>query len=437
MKPVNQSCLATLLLAIAYFCATSADAEDWPQWRGPGRDAKLNDPTLPRQVDAESIARKWAVEIGPGYSAPTVADGRVYVTDRQGEAPNVTERVLCFDAENGELIWKHENPVQYRIGYQASGPRASVTIDHGLAFSVGGMGRMNCLDAASGELKWSRDLNADYEIRMPAWGITCAPLVYQDLVLQIVGGSGKACVVAFEKDTGKERWRALNERAGYSAPILIRQGDQDVAVCWTGESVTGLNPRTGDVFWSIEMLPRKMPIGVPTPVVDGDKLFVSSFYDGSLLIRLDLDKPDATSSWRRVGVDEINTDGLHAMISNPIIKGDAIYGADSYGQFRCLEIASGDRVWEDLSVVRKARWATVHIIQNGEDEIMLNEQGELLFTTLSRDGVEIRSRSKLVDPTLRQLRRRSGVVWAAPAIADGCIYARNDEELLCAPLRGL
>lgn len=433
MISIRHIYLALLLIAFPVI-ASPVVAEDWPQWRGPRRDAKVNDSTLPRQIDAETVTRKWTLDIGPGYSAPTVAKGRVYVTDRSGEAPKVTERVLCVDADSGELIWKHENEVEYKIGYQASGPRASVTVDRGLAFSVGGMGRMNCLDAVTGELKWTRDLNKDYEVRMPIWGITCAPLIYQDLVIQIVGGSGKACVVAFDIETGKERWRALNERAGYSAPIVIRQGDQDVAVCWTGESVTGLDPLTGKVFWAVEMLPRNMPIGVPTPVIEGDKLFVSSFYDGSLLIKLDLDKPTASTLWRRVGVDEINTDALHAMISNPVIKRDAIYGADSYGQFRCLDLSTGERVWEDLTVVKKARWATVHVIQNGDDEIMLNEQGELLFTTLTRDGIEIRSRSKLVEPTLRQLRRRGGVVWAAPAIADGFIYARNDKELLCAPL---
>ena len=424
----------TLCLFFAAIMATPLIGDDWPQWRGIGRDAKIEDSTLVRQMDATSVPRKWAVPVGPGYSGPTISRGRVYLTDRVGEAPDVSERVLCLSAESGELIWKHEDPVAYTIGYNASGPRAAVTVDRGLAFSVGGMGRMNCLDAETGELKWSRDLQADYNIRMPIWGITAAPLVYKDLVIQIAAGSGDSCVVALDLASGKERWRALDEKAGYSAPILIRQGEQDVAVCWTGESVSGLEPLTGKVFWSVPMEPRKMPIGVPTPVVEGDKLFVSSFYDGSLLIQFDLEKPAAKQVWRRIGVSEMNTDALHSMISNPIIKGGAIYGVDSYGQFRCLDLASGDRVWEDLTVVPKARWATVYIIQNGDDEIMLNEQGELMFTTLSRDGIEIRSRSKLIDKTMRQLRRRGGVVWSHPAIANGFIYARSDKELVCAPL---
>ena len=178
-----------------------------------------------------------------------------------------------------------------------------------------------------------------------------------------------------------------------------------------------------------------MPIGVPTPVVQDDRLFVSSFYDGSMLIKLDKERPSASKLWHRIGIDERNTDALHSMISGPIIKGDCIYGVDSYGEFRGLDLETGDRIWEDLSVVPKARWATIHIIRNGNDEIMLNDQGELLFTTLSREGIAIRSRSKLIDRTTQQLKRRGGVVWSHPAIADGLIFARNDKALVCASLR--
>ena len=182
------------------------------------------------------------------------------------------------------------------------------------------------------------------------------------------------------------------------------------------------------------MLPRNMPIGVPTPVVQGNHLFVSSFYDGSMLIRFDPDRPAAEKVWHRVGIDEKNTDALHCMISNPIIKGDAIYGFDSYGELRCLDLSTGDRIWEDLAAVPRARWATVHTIRQGDREIMLNDQGELIFAKLSRDGFEEQSRMPLIEPTRQQLNRRGGVVWSHPAIANGHIYARNDESLICVSL---
>lgn len=409
--------------------------EDWPQWRGVNRDAQIDDPGIPDELPEGQLPLRWKVPVGPGYSGPTVANGRVYLTDRQGEERDVVERVFCLDAETGKTLWTHEDSVEYSIGYSASGPRAAVTIDADKAIAVGGTGQMNCLHAETGELIWSRDLETDYQIRMPIWGITAAPLVHEGMVIQVVAGMGDACLVAFDLQSGQERWRAIDEKAGYSAPIIIQQGPQNVLVCWTGESVTGLNPSNGKIFWSQPMKPVNMPIGVPTPVVHDNKLLVSSFYDGSMLIALDQDKPAASQLWWRRGADEKNTDSLHAMISNPLIKGEYIYGADSYGQFRCLELLTGDRVWEDLRVVPTARWATVHIIQNGNDEIMLNERGELLMTTLSPTGIQIHSRSKLLEPTLQQLRRRDGVVWAHPAIANGVIYARNDREIVSASLR--
>ncbi|TWT91848.1 PQQ-binding-like beta-propeller repeat protein [Neorhodopirellula pilleata] len=409
--------------------------EDWPQWRGDNRDAQIDDPLIAKKLSDGQLPLRWKVPVGPGYSGPTVANGRVYLTDRQGEERDVVERVLCFDAETGKTLWTHEDSVEYSIGYSASGPRAAVTIHGDKAIAVGGTGRLSCLQTETGKMIWSRDLESDYQIRMPIWGITAAPLVHDGMVIQVVAGTGDACLVAFDLETGQERWRAIDEKAGYSAPIIVQQGQQDVLVCWTGESVTGLNPSNGETYWSQPMKPINMPIGVPTPVVQNNKLLVSSFYDGSMLIALNQDRPAASQLWWRRGADEKNTDSLHSMISNPLIKGEFIYGVDSYGQFRCLDLMTGDRVWEDLSVVPEARWATVHMIQNGNDEIMLNERGELLMTTLSPQGIEIRSRSKLLEPTLQQLRRRDGVVWAHPAIADGVIYARNDRELVSASLR--
>lgn len=423
------------LCLLLTFGSCQLRAEDWPQWRGVNRDGVLDDTKLVDVFEGDQLARRWSVPIGAGYSGPTVSEGRVYVTDRGPEdAEKEIERVLCFNADDGSVIWEHTYDAPYTISYRA-GPRAAVTIHEGRAIAVGAMGHMKCLDAKSGEVIWEHDLNKKYSIRMPIWGIAGAPLVYQDLVIQIVAGSGDACVVAFDLATGEPRWQALDEKAGYSAPIMIRQGEQDVVVCWTGESVSGLNPSTGDVFWNIPMLPRNMPIGVATPVVQGNDLFVSSFYDGAMLIALDPEKPAAKVRWRRIGESERNTDALHCMISTPMIRGDYIYGVDSYGEMRCLELATGDRVWEDRSVVPIARWATVHTFHYGDRELLFNDQGELVLAQLKPDGYVEFSRTKLLERTRKQLNRRGGVTWSHPAIADGLIYARNDKELVCASLK--
>jgi len=438
MSPYRlQRCLAVFVVVSSLIEPSAAD--DFPQWRGVNRDGVLNEKNLLDELPEGHLPRKWSVPIGSGYSGPTIADGRVYVTDRGiGDNDNEVERILCFDAEKGDLIWEHAykvnyNDGDYNIGYKA-GPRAAVTVHDGKALSVGAMGNFKCLDASTGQVLWEHALTDEYKIRMPIWGITAAPLVHEDLVIQIVSGSGDACVVAFDLLSGEERWRSIDERAGYSAPIMIRQGKQDVAVCWTGESVTGLDPATGKTLWRLPMEPRNMPIGVATPIVSGQYLFVSSFYDGSMLIKLNLEKPEVEQVWRRIGTDEKNTDSLHCMISTPLIKGDHIYGVDSYGELRCLALKTGDRIWEDTTAVPRARWATIHTFRDGDREIMLNDQGELIFATLTPEGFREHSRTKLLDPTRRQLPRRNGVTWAHPAIANGVIFARSDNELVAAPL---
>ena len=117
-----------------------------------------------------------------------------------------------------------------------------------------------------------------------------------------------------------------------------------------------------------------------------------------------------------------------------MIDGDHIYGIDSYGELRCLTTATGERVWESQEVVPRARWSTAHIVRNGERYWIFNERGELLIVTLSPQGVQIHSRAQLIQPTRGQLNQRGGVVWSHPAFAYRHIFARNDEELICASL---
>lgn len=443
MKNTIISCFWTITRLVGLAClvpsvgfVTSASGEDWPQWRGINRDGKIDsDIELMESLPKGELPRRWTVPVGGGYSGPTVVGNRVYVMDRQSESDEDSrERVLCFDAVTGEDIWKYEYDAPYTIQYTA-GPRAAVTIHEGRAIAVGAMGHLNCFDAATGELVWKHNLETEYQAKLPIWGIAASPLVHEGLVIQVAAGSNGACVVAFDFATGEEVWRSLDEPAGYSSPIVIRQGDTDVIACWTGASVSGLDPKTGKVFWSVPMPSRNMPIGVPTPITDGKHLFVSSFYDGSMMIELDSSQPNAKKLWHRVGVDEKNTDALHCMIGTPLFKGDYIYGVDSHGELRCLKKSNGDRVWEDQTAVPRNRWGTIHIIQHGDNEIMLNDQGELIFATLSPEGYMEHSRTKLLAPTLKQLRQRGGVTWSHPAIADGNIYARSDTELVCASLK--
>lgn len=419
-----------LLLLLSLACPLFAD--EWPQWRGPQRDGVWRETGVVAKFAGPQLAAAWRASIGPGYCGPTVAAGKVYVMDRQVE-PMQAERVLCFDAQTGKNLWTHAYDCQYvGIGYVA-GPRASVTIDRDRAYALGAMGHLNCLDSQTGELVWRHDCHREYDIDMPQWGIAGAPLVYQDLVIVHIGGEN-ACVVAFHKQDGKEAWRALSDRAQYTAPILVQQAGQEVVVCWTGDSVAGIQPLTGKSLWRIEFKPSRMPIGVATPVLNGDRLFLTSFYDGSMMLRLTQDKPGAQVLWKRAGESEMKTDALHSIIGTPVFLGDFIYGVDSHGELRCLKAENGDRIWEDLTATPKSRWSTIHFVQHGAETWMFNERGELIIAQLSPQGFKEISRTKLLEPTTAQLDRRGGVCWSHPAFAGGHVFARNDNELVCASL---
>ena len=412
--------------------AGSAVGEDWAQWRGPNRDAVWNEVGITEVLPAGQLPLVWSYPVGPGYSGPTVAEGRVYVTDRIRE-PVSQERIHCVDALSGKRLWMTAYDCAYAgVSYEA-GPRAAVSIEKGRAYSLGAMGDLYCLDAATGAVHWNRNLVKDYLVEMPIWGISASPLLYKDLVIIQAGGK-EAGLIAVNQFSGQEVWKALPDKASYSAPILADFYGNKVVVVWTADSLSLVDPDSGKVHARHEFPPSRMPIGTATPVVHGNRIFVSSFYDGSLMVQVD-ESLSLQQVWRKVGPTEIKTEALHCMISTPIFDGDVIYGVDSYGELRCLDANTGERIWEDLSAVPKARWSCIHMVRQKDKTWMFNERGELLLGKLSPQGFQELGRSQLIAPTLEQLNMRGGVCWSHPAFANRHVFARNDEVLVSASLQ--
>lgn len=428
--------LLTMLFVLPCVTIAQSLADDWPQWRGPQRDGVWRESGVLEKFSGPELKAQWRAKISSGYSGPTVADGRVFVTDRFVK-PQQSERVHCFRADNGKKLWTHTYPCKYSgVSYEA-GPRASVSIDGDRAYSLGTMGHLFCLKTNDGSVAWQHDLHAKYQIRFDQliWGVSASPLVDGDLlIVQVGGGKPDSCLVAFDKLTGEERWRALDDRPSYAAPIIIEQAGQRVLVCWTGDNVVGLDPATGKTYWKEPFAPRNMVLAVSTPIVDHDRLFVTGFYDGSMMLRLKPDELAVKQIWRRIGMSEKKTDALHSIISTPLFDGDYVYGVDSYGELRCLDARTGDRLWENLTAVPNVRWGTIHIVQNEDRVWMFNEKGELIIGRLSPKGFEEISRANLISPTTAQLGQRGGVCWSHPAFANRHVFARNDEELVCADL---
>jgi outer membrane protein assembly factor BamB len=422
-------------LYLIYLIAAASGAtlaEDWPKWRGADRNGEWHETGI-----AESFTQLkpvWRAEISSGYSGPTVSDGRVFVSDRVTK-PKQIERVHCFDEKTGKLIWSHEYPCAYRNVSYTAGPRTSVQIHDGIAYSLGTMGHLFAFDVKDGRVIWSVDANTAFEIDIPEWGISAAPLITEDMLVVQIGGTPDATVVALGLKDGKERWRALSDRASYSAPITVEQAGKDIVVVWTGDNLAGLDPLTGRTLWKQPFKPSRMVIGVATPIHKDNKVFVSSFFDGAMMVNLQPTQQSVSLAWASAGADERNTESLHSLISTPIWLGDHIYGIDSYGELRCIRASDGKRVWTDTTAVRKARWSTAHFVSHHDKVWIFNEEGELILSELSPDGFKVISRAPLIEPTRDQLNRRGGVTWSHPAFANGHVFIRNDNELIKVDLR--
>ena len=434
-----------------------AMAEDWPEWRGKGRRGVWNEDGI---VDKLPSVLKvvWRTPLQAGYAGPSVATGRVYVTDfaPQSEASlgaaqysntraslrKGNERVLCLDEKTGKILWTQQWEADYTGLMQsyASGPRATPTVDGDRVYIQGAKNVLACLNAKTGAILWKKDYLADYRTEVPVWGMTSAPLVDGNRVIAIVGGQGNAKVVAFDKITGKELWRALSSdkaEPGYAQPFLIEAGGARQLIIWHPLAVSSLDPSTGEVYWE---QPFKIQAGltVATPVQSGARLFLSAFYNGPMMLALDSQRPKATLVWKGKSDSEINTDGLHSLISTPVVDGDYIYGVCSYGQMRCLNAKTGERVWETLDVTReKARWSTAMIVRHKDRFFLNNDRGELIIAKLAPDGYHEISRAQLIKPTSTSGigRRELGAVhWSHQAYANRHLYTRNDEEMIAVSL---
>ena len=433
--------VASLACALAFGMAP-AHAEDWPEWRGAGRMGVWTETGILERFPDSGLKVRWRTPVRAGYAGPAVAGGRVFVVDAQRslESMAVVERAVALDEETGAVLWTREWTTDYTglIFTWAVGPRATPTVDGDRVYVLGAAGILYCLDAETGDVIWRKDYKADYDAELPAWGMAGAPLVDGDLLICLVGGDPGAKLVAFDKRTGDEVWRALasDSEPGYSAPIVIEAGGVRQLILWHPEAVASLNPATGEVYWE-QPVHADYAMSVATPVLSGRRLFVSSFYNGALMLGLDLDRPDSSVLWKSTSDSELMTEALHAVINTPVIQGDYIYGIGSYGQLRALDARTGERLWETQAVTQeRARWASAFIVRNGDRYFINNDRGELIIARFSPEGYEEIGRTELIAPTSDpgNRRRLKTVNFSHPAYANGHVCARNDEEILCASL---
>ena len=299
------------ILALCLLITSAAWAVDWPEWRGEGRGGVWTEDGILETFPEEGLAVSWRRPIARGYSGAAVADGRVFITQFEPKTGNRgVESALALDEQTGRELWRASWQVDYAGLEYDLGPRATPTVDGDRVYVLGAMGDLLCLDVASGEPLWSVDYIDDFDAQLPTWGFVGAPLVDGSRLIALVGGRPDAKVVAFNKRTGKEAWRALSGEGetGYVPPIAIEAGGRRQIVVWHPQAVSSLDPRTGRLLWE-QPFPINVGLAVATPVLSEHGLLVSAFYNGSRLYRLDSEAPDAELVWKGNSDSEIDTDG--------------------------------------------------------------------------------------------------------------------------------
>jgi outer membrane protein assembly factor BamB len=338
--------------------------------------------------------------------------------DRQTK-PREVERVLCFDAANGKILWNHDYAVAYGKLDYGNGPRSTPTIHDGKIYTLGALGHLYCLDAKTGKEKWSKDTVKEFKGRIPTWGHACSPLVVDGkwLVVQ-VGGQPDACLVALDLKTGKELWRSLSDRPGYSSPVLINAGKARLLAYFTPQHIVGLDPDTGKVKWREPFEGITYDVAITDVVFSDGVLLAGNYWSGSKALKLDEKGQKTKVAWE--GKE------LSLLMSTPLVKGEFVYALDRFRGLKCIQLQTGKILWQDQHLTPRGTNPQASLVWvGGNRALVLNTPGELLLVEMTPKGCKRLGKASIV-----------GKTWAHPGFADGCIFARSDTEITCTPLTG-
>ncbi|QDT70667.1 outer membrane biogenesis protein BamB [Planctomycetes bacterium MalM25] len=446
--PFSPARLLTALVVITPFVASSALAEDWPHWRGPEHDGVWREEGIVAALPEGELDYTWRVPCHLGYAGPAVADGKVYlfeyersdgdITDNPGARDKLqgVERLRCLSSATGEELWKYEYERDYFISYP-SGPRCTPTVDGDHVYLLGPEGDLTCLKTADGSFVWKKSFPNDYNAPTPMWGHSAHPLVDGDTLYCLVGGEGSV-VVAFDKLTGEERWRALstprmNNEVGYCPPSIAVIGGQRVLVVFHPEAVCGLTLDGGEQLWSVPIKPA-YGMSIAQPNVVGDRIFTTGYGGPSVFFRPPAGAGEAEVLWSGAPKTSVSA-------ANPTPTADAtaevLYGVDANSSsLAAVDLATGERLWQtrkptlNIEGRTRARHGTVFPVRQGDTDRfwLASETGDLILARLTPEAYEELGRKPLLEPTGDAFGRP--VWWSHPAFAEKSIFARNDKELV-------
>ena len=404
--------LSLTVSAMAMLALTSSVAADWPQFLGPTRNGVYSGPAIADAWPASGPRQVWKKDVGPGFSGPVVADGKVILFHRVG----AQEVIEALQPATGATIWQFGYPTTYRddFGFD-EGPRAVPVVASGVVYTFGAEGQLHAVDLATGKKLWSEDTAARFGVAKNFFGAGGSPLVEDGRVIANVGGKD-ACVVAFEARTGRLLWKATTDGASYSSGVGATIGSERVAIFFTRNGIVVLDPATGTVKVQQAWRSRSASsVNAASPLVVGDLLFISAEYGpGAGVFRI------GNGTLTRVWASD---EALSTHYATAVQRDGVLYGYHGRQEFgpslRAVDLQTG-----------KVRWTADQfragsITLAGDRLVIVRESGELVMAPATPDTFKPSARAQIMRGTVR----------AFPALSDGLLFVRNDRELACFDLR--
>jgi outer membrane protein assembly factor BamB len=390
-----------------FLCVASARAADWPQFLGPARDGTSPETGLLRQWPKDGPPKLWEHKLGAGWSGPVVAGGKVIIFHRIVD----NEVVECLDAASGQEKWKFTTPTTYadRFGFD-EGPRATPTIVGSHVYTFGAEGRLLCLNMENGNKVWERDLAADYPARPSFFGVGTSPLVEGDRIFVNVGSKG-AGIVAFDRKTGKELWKATDDEASYSSPVIATIGGKKQLVFFTREGLEILDPEDGKVRHQMQWRSRNPnSVNAAVPLVANDLIFLSACYSTGAIV-LQVSDSGLKDIWK-------NDETLSNHYNTGVLRDGYLFGChgrQEYGvDLRCVEWKTGKVIWS------KQRFGCAPLILADGLLIATVESGDIVLLEPSTKEYTELGRFKALESPVR----------AMSALSDGRLFARDGKKLV-------
>lgn len=375
----------------------------WSDFRGPNRDGLYTATAIRTDWPGTGLEPVWTQPIGGGYASFVIADGRAFTIEQRRD----DEMVTAYDLTTGAELWTHLWPAHFREMMGGPGPRATPTWHQGRLYALGATGVFVCLDAATGEVFWERNILDDGGAKNLEWAMAASPLIVDDMVIMLPGGTGGWSVAAYNRHTGDIIWHVLDDVTAYTSPMLTTLGGVRQILVVTAERVVGLHPQDGHLLWEYPWRVQMVP-NIAQPLIISDKrLFLSASYGkGSALIELtpDRDRFTATTVWE--------TQRMKNKFSSSVLVDGYIYGLDD-AILACIDAETGELMWKG------GRYGYGQLLAANDHLVILTEQGDLVLVRATPEQHREVAGFRAID----------GKTWNVPAMANGLLLVRNSREM--------